>query len=107
MHVVIVGASVAGIRTVQALRAQGYGGRITVLGDELYPPYDKPPLSKEMLDPDADGSPVELVDAQTLEALSVDLRLGVRATAWTPTPRSCPPTRSARSRTTRWSSRPA
>lgn len=81
MHVVIVGASVAGIRTVQALRAQGYGGRITVLGDELYPPYDKPPLSKEMLDPDADGSPVELVDAQTLEALSVDLRLGVRATA--------------------------
>lgn len=81
MHVVIVGASVAGIRTVQALRAQGYDGRITVLGDEPHPPYDKPPLSKEMLDPAADGSPVELIDAQALESLSVDLRLGVRATA--------------------------
>jgi len=49
MPVLIVGASVAGIRTAQALRRGGYDGRITVVGEETHHPYDRPPLSKEML----------------------------------------------------------
>jgi len=78
MTVVIVGASVAGLRTAQALRMQAYEGDIVLVGEELHPPYDKPPLSKASL---LDGLPVPLLDEQSLEALGVHLRLGVRATA--------------------------
>ncbi|GAC49353.1 NAD(P)/FAD-dependent oxidoreductase [Gordonia aichiensis] len=81
MHIVIVGASVAGIRTAQALRVGGFDGTITVVGDEPHSPYDKPPLSKEILDPASDRDSVSLIDADALASLSVDLRLGVRATA--------------------------
>ncbi len=47
--VVVVGAGLAGVRTVQALRRLGYGGTVTVVGAELHEPYDRPPLSKEFL----------------------------------------------------------
>ena len=45
----VVGASLAGLRTAQALRALSLGGEITVLGAEVHPPYDRPPLSKRVL----------------------------------------------------------
>ncbi len=48
-RIVIVGASVGGIRTGQALRAGGFDGDILVIGAETVEPYDKPPLSKEFL----------------------------------------------------------
>lgn len=47
--VVVVGAGLAGGRTVAELRAQGFTGRVTVLGAEGLEPYDRPPLSKELL----------------------------------------------------------
>ncbi|ACK50429.1 FAD-dependent pyridine nucleotide-disulphide oxidoreductase [Methylocella silvestris BL2] len=47
--VVIVGAGQAGARTALELRALGYEGRITLIGDEPYPPYERPNLSKEMI----------------------------------------------------------
>lgn len=47
--VTIVGASLAGLYAAQALRAQGFDGELTVIGDELRRPYDRPPLSKEFL----------------------------------------------------------
>lgn len=81
VNILVVGASVAGLRTVQALRMKGYEGRITLLGEEPHSPYDKPPLSKEMLLPDGDGAPVPLLTTEQLADLHVDLRLGVRATA--------------------------
>jgi 3-phenylpropionate/trans-cinnamate dioxygenase ferredoxin reductase component len=46
---VVVGAGMAGLRTAEALRAQGYSGEIVVLGDERHAPYNRPPLSKEAL----------------------------------------------------------
>ncbi|PZR54956.1 pyridine nucleotide-disulfide oxidoreductase [Xylanimonas oleitrophica] len=46
--VVVVGAGLAGAQTVGALREHGFDGRLTVLGAEGVPPYDRPPLSKEM-----------------------------------------------------------
>lgn len=54
-RVLIVGASLAGTRTAEALLAAGFAGEITIAGDESHPPYDRPPLSKgylcgEMLD---------------------------------------------------------
>ena len=77
MGTVIVGASVAGIRTAQALRMMGYADAITLLGEEPHLPYDKPPLSKEMLD--EDGAPVPLLTEVELAGLGLDLRLGTRA----------------------------
>lgn len=50
--VVIVGASMAGLRTAEALRRFGYAGPITAIGDESYAPYNRPPLSKEVLSGD-------------------------------------------------------
>ena len=50
--VVVVGAGLGGLRVAESLRGSGYGGRITVVGDEDYLPYNRPPLSKEAL---ADG----------------------------------------------------
>ncbi|MFF3225742.1 NAD(P)/FAD-dependent oxidoreductase [Nocardia suismassiliense] len=54
MSVVVVGASLAGFSLVRELRARGYDGDITVTGDEVHPPYDRPPLSKEFLHGDVD-----------------------------------------------------
>jgi len=48
-HLVVVGASLAGLRIVEALRREGYAGRITVVGRETEWPYDRPPLSKQFL----------------------------------------------------------
>ena len=47
--VVIVGASMGGLRAAEALRRFGYSGPITVIGDEPHAPYNRPPLSKEVL----------------------------------------------------------
>lgn len=48
-HIVIVGAGHAGGRAAEALRAAGHQGRITLVGSERHPPYERPPLSKELL----------------------------------------------------------
>ena len=47
--VVIVGAGLGGLRAAETLRTAGYAGAITVVGDEAYLPYNRPPLSKEAL----------------------------------------------------------
>ena len=48
-HIVIVGASLAGLRTAEALHRLGHQGPITIVGAESHPPYDHPPLSKALL----------------------------------------------------------
>jgi NADPH-dependent 2,4-dienoyl-CoA reductase/sulfur reductase-like enzyme len=53
---VVAGAGLAGFRTVEELRARGYTGRITLLGAEERPPYDRPPLSKKVLTDGVDPS---------------------------------------------------
>ncbi|WP_029896701.1 NAD(P)/FAD-dependent oxidoreductase [Nocardia brasiliensis] len=54
MSVVVIGASLAGFSLVRELRARGYGESITVVGDEVHAPYDRPPLSKEFLRDEVD-----------------------------------------------------
>lgn len=83
-RVVIVGASVAGVRTAQALRIQGFDGSITMIGEEIHHPYDKPPLSKEQLAADAPETGQALLTTDELDQLDVDLHLGVRATGVDP-----------------------
>ncbi len=46
---IVVGASLAGVRTAEALRRRGYDAPITVVGGEPHLPYDRPPLSKDYL----------------------------------------------------------
>jgi len=76
-HVVVVGGGLAGARTVEELRAQGYEGRLTVLAAEQHLPYDRPPLSKGLLRGIADDVTLDV----PWDRLDVDLQLGVRATA--------------------------
>ena len=45
-RIVIVGASLAGLRAAEALRLAGFTGPLTLIGDEPYPPYDRPPLRR-------------------------------------------------------------
>lgn len=79
-HVVVVGASLGGLRTVQSLRSAGFGGRITLVGDEAHVPYDRPPLSKHVLSGEWQVEQADLADDAELARLDLDLRLGVRAT---------------------------
>ena len=48
-RLVIVGASLAGLRAAEALRKEGFAGPLTIIGDEPEEPYDRPPLSKQVL----------------------------------------------------------
>nr|BFF18794.1 hypothetical protein GCM10025730_23150 [Promicromonospora thailandica] len=70
----VVGAGLAGAQTAAALRTHGFTGRLTVLGAEGVPPYDRPPLSKELL---KRTEPVWLADdlGVDLTALADDVRL--------------------------------
>lgn len=74
--IVIVGASLAGLRTAQTLRDEGFEAAITLIGAEAHLPYDRPPLSKEFL---AGTMAREEVDLP-LGALEVEFRLSTRAT---------------------------
>jgi NADPH-dependent 2,4-dienoyl-CoA reductase/sulfur reductase-like enzyme len=84
MSVLIVGASLAGLRTAEALRAREYDEPITLVGAEAELPYDRPPLSKEYLAP-GQPAPVPLLRAaDAYDELNVELRLNTSATALDP-----------------------
>jgi len=79
-QVVVAGASMAGLRAAEALRQLGYDGRLTLIGAEAVLPYDRPPLSKEVLKGEWGPEKTTLVrDPERFEALELDLRLGRRA----------------------------
>lgn len=82
--VVIVGASLAGLRTAEALRARAYGEPIVLVGAETELPYDRPPLSKEFLSADHSAELPLLRSAVGIEELNLQLRLGIRATGLDP-----------------------
>ncbi len=77
-HIAVVGASLAGLRTVEALRREGYTGRITVIGAEAELPYDRPPLSKQFLVDDWKDEKLALA-RNGVEALDTDWKLGQAA----------------------------
>jgi NADPH-dependent 2,4-dienoyl-CoA reductase/sulfur reductase-like enzyme len=81
MTVLIVGASAAGLSTLEALRRQGYQESITVLGAETHLPYDRPPLSKQYLVGDWDEVRTRLRPEEMLAKLDANFVLGDPAAA--------------------------
>src|ERR1700687_267173 len=76
-RIVIVGASLAGLRAAEALRDEGFTGSLTLIGDEVHEPYDRPPLSKQGL---KGWVPADHTKLPRMRAIDADWRLGVAAT---------------------------
>src|SRR5438046_768724 len=78
--IVVVGASLAGLRAAETLRAEGFDGRLVLVGAEQHLPYDRPPLSKQLL---AGACSVDQIALRNdgYDDLSLELELGRRATA--------------------------
>ncbi|NGO09603.1 FAD-dependent oxidoreductase [Streptomyces sp. HC44] len=75
----VVGASLSGMYAARELRAQGFDGRLVIVGDEPHSPYDRPPLSKDFLTGRADEDQLALTDAEETTELDAEWLLGARA----------------------------
>jgi len=80
-RIAIVGASLAGLRAAETLRARGFDGDLTLIGDEPHRPYDRPPLSKQVLQGTVEPEHTLFHRKDGYDALALDMRLGVRATS--------------------------
>jgi len=78
--IAVVGTSLAGLRAIETFRREGYDGRIVAIGGETHLPYDRPPLSKELLAGTAQPDDIRL-RKQGVDDLDVEWMLGTRATA--------------------------
>ena len=78
--VTIVGASLAGLNAAEALRREGFDGPVTLIGAEDHPPYDRPPLSKQVLAGDWEPDRAALTDPEELQDDGIEARFGLRAT---------------------------
>ncbi|HEX9066493.1 MAG TPA: FAD-dependent oxidoreductase [Streptosporangiaceae bacterium] len=74
-RIVIAGAGLAGLRTAEELRGHGYAGDLTLIGAERRPPYDRPPLSKQLMAGEVDDTTL----SADLGSLGAQVRLGERA----------------------------
>jgi NADPH-dependent 2,4-dienoyl-CoA reductase/sulfur reductase-like enzyme len=80
-RIVVVGGSLAGLSALEALRSAGYEGALVAIGAEATLPYDRPPLSKQVLQGTWEPEQANLRDAAHYEPLEVDWHLGRRAVA--------------------------
>jgi 3-phenylpropionate/trans-cinnamate dioxygenase ferredoxin reductase component len=78
---VIIGAALAGAKAAEALREQGFDGRIVLIGSEPELPYERPPLSKEYLRGEAPREKARVHEEGFYESHDVELRTGTTATA--------------------------
>ncbi|QXQ14513.1 NAD(P)/FAD-dependent oxidoreductase [Skermania piniformis] len=81
--IVIVGAGLAGMRTAEELRRSGFEGKIVLVGAEDHPPYDRPPLSKDVLRGERDDTALKPADFYAEQR--IELALGVPAIGVDPT----------------------
>jgi NADPH-dependent 2,4-dienoyl-CoA reductase/sulfur reductase-like enzyme len=82
--IVIAGGGLAAQRCTETLRGQGYDGPVRIVCGEPHPPYDRPPLSKELLTGDLPPSALPLRPSAWYEERGVDLLLGTRAVGLDP-----------------------
>jgi 3-phenylpropionate/trans-cinnamate dioxygenase ferredoxin reductase subunit len=80
-QIVIIGAGQAGVQTVESLRREGFAGAITMIGDEAFPPYQRPPLSKAYLLGSFARERLFLKSDAFYREAGCELILNVRATA--------------------------
>ncbi|MBG0856835.1 FAD-dependent oxidoreductase [Streptomyces spinoverrucosus] len=86
--VTIVGASLSGLYAARELRAQGFEGRLVIVGDEAHRPYDRPPLSKDFLTGRTDETQLALTDPEETADLQAEWLLGIRARGLDPRTRT-------------------
>lgn len=85
---VIVGASLCGAKAAETLRAEGFDGRVVLIGDETHRPYERPPLSKEYLRGEADFDSAAVHPADFYAEYEIELRTSTTVTALDPASRS-------------------
>lgn len=78
---VVVGASLAGLRACETLRSAGFAGTVTLVGAERHLPYDRPPLSKKLLAGEWEPDRISLRKPEDVDELGLDRRLGTPAAA--------------------------
>lgn len=81
---VIIGAGLAGAKTAEALRAEGFDGRIVLIGDEAERPYERPPLSKDYLQGKSEKEKIYVHPEGWYAEHNVDLQRGIRVTGIDP-----------------------
>lgn len=77
--VLVIGASLAGLRAAEEIRHEGHRGAVIVAGEETHAPYDRPPLSKQVLAGKWDAERIRHHTPDAHDALDLDFRLGRRA----------------------------
>ena len=80
-RIVVIGAGLAAATVVGTLREEGYPGAITLVGDEPYRPYERPGLSKEVLQGGAEVDSLFVHEEGFYEASGIETRFGDAATA--------------------------
>ncbi|MET0711674.1 MAG: FAD-dependent oxidoreductase [Jiangellaceae bacterium] len=76
-NAVVVGAGLSGLRAAEAFRRHGHTGRLMLIGEETHLPYDRPPMSKDVLVNDVDPEPAWLSSPERLAEIGVETLLGV------------------------------
>ena len=99
--VLIVGGGLAAQRCAETLRRRGYDGPVRIVCAEPEPPYDRPPLSKELLAGTVEEESVAYRPAWWYEEKQVELLLGARAEALDPAARTVAARLRRRARATR------
>jgi 3-phenylpropionate/trans-cinnamate dioxygenase ferredoxin reductase subunit len=79
--ILIIGAGQAGLQAAESLRTEGFAGRVTLIGDESYLPYQRPPLSKAYLSGETDDERLVIRSAEVLTGLGIAMMPGVRVSA--------------------------
>lgn len=78
--IVIVGASLAGLRAAEEIRHEGHTGPVVIIGEEMHAPYDRPPLSKQVLAGKWEIDRIHHHAPDAHDTLELEFRLGFRAT---------------------------
>jgi 3-phenylpropionate/trans-cinnamate dioxygenase ferredoxin reductase subunit len=76
---VIVGGNLTAGAAASTLREDGFDGHVVIVGDELHPPYERPPLSKDYLRGESNAEDALLRPGEWYDEAGVELRLGIRA----------------------------